>query len=139
MSTETNKSTTLRVHECFDRGDWAAMRALMAPGMRAYSSGIDQAQDADALEATVRGFFSAFSQSRHLPREQIADGDRVATRLEWSAIHTGTFNGIPPSNRPVKMEVMVFDRYVDGRIAEHRAVFDIMGLLAQIGAVPAAA
>lgn len=139
MSTETNKATSRRFHACFDRGDWASMREMLAPGIAAYNTGVDHAQDAAEFEVMGRGFFGAFSHSRHIVAEQIAEGDRVATRVEWSAVHTGPFNGIPPSNRPVKMEVMVFDRYENGKIVEHRAVFDVMGLLAQVGAVPAVA
>ena len=139
MSTETNKTTSRRFHEAFDKGDWAAMRSMLAPNIAAYNTGVETSQNAEQFEAMGRGFFGAFSQSRHVIADQIAEGDKVATRIEWSAIHTGPFNGIPASHRPVKMEVMVFDRYENGRIAEHRAVFDVMGLLVQLGAVPAAA
>ena len=139
MTTEANKTTSRRFHEAFDKGDWAAMRNMLAPTVAAYNTGVDARQDADQFEAMGRGFFGAFSQSRHVIADQVAEGEKVATRVEWSAIHTAPFNGIPASNRPVKMEVMVFDRYENGKIAEHRAVFDVMGLLAQIGAIPAAA
>ena len=91
------------------------MRGMLAPNIAAYNTGVEISQDAEQFEAMGRGFFGAFSQSRHVMADQIAEGDKVATRVEWSAIHTGPFNGIPASNRPVKMEVMVFDRYETAR------------------------
>ena len=139
MSTETNKATSRHFHDCFDRGDFETMRGMLAPNVAAYNTGVDHAQNAAEFEAMGRAFFGAFSQSRHIMLEQVAEGERVATRVEWSAIQTGSFNGFPASNRPVKMEVMVFDRYENGKIAEHRAVFDVMGLMAQLGAIPVAA
>jgi predicted ester cyclase len=58
----------------------------------------------------------------------MAEGDWVTTRLYWTAVHTGAFNGIPAS-----------DCLQDGRIVEHRATIDLMALMQQIGAIPVAA
>lgn len=139
MSTETHKAVIRRFHAAFDKGDFEGMRACIAPGLVAYHTGVTGPQDFAAFEQMGRAFMSGFSQSRNLVEDQVAEGDRVATRVNWTAIHSGTFNGIPPSNRPVQMDVYVFDRFENGKIVDHRAVFDVMGLLQQIGAIPAEA
>jgi predicted ester cyclase len=138
MSTETNKALTRRFHEYFDKADWDGMRAVISPSVVSYYSGAEGPQDFDAFAATGKRFLDAFSQSRHVVLDQVAEGDRVASRMEWSAVHTGNFNGIPATGRPIKMEIIVFDRVADGRIVEHRGFFDMMGLLGQIGAMPGA-
>ena len=90
----------------------------------------------DELEAMVRGITEGFSDARHIIESQVADGHTVATRLTWTALHTGDFNGVAASNRPVRIGGCAFDRIEDGKIVEHHAQFDVMGMMVQIGAVP---
>lgn len=139
MSTESNKALVRRVHECFDNADWEGMRHHLGPGFTAHASGQAEALDVAAFEGLVRAFMGAFSQTRHVFEEQVAEADRVATRALWSGIHAGNFNGIPATQRPVQMEIFMFDRFSGGKIVEHRAAFDVTGLLTQLGAIPAAA
>ena len=137
MSTESNKALARRMHECFDKSDWEGMRNCLAPGLEAYATGQAQALDIAGFEGLVRAFMAGFTQTRHVFEEQVAEGDRVATRALWSGIHSGDFNGIPATNRPVQMEIFMFDRFAGGKVVEHRAAFDVMGLLTQLGAHPA--
>ncbi len=59
--------------------------------------------------------------------------------MVWTALHVGDFNGIRASQRPARLEAVTFDRFVGGKITEHRAVVDVMSLMMQIGAIPAVA
>ena len=63
--------------------------------------------------------------------------DRVASRWTFSGTHTGEFNGIPATNATFAATFMSIDRFEDGRIAERWEVGDLLGLLQQIGAIPA--
>lgn len=139
MSTETNKRMARAFLESFDRGDFDAWRGAMAPGMVAHLNGSEQGMNPAEFEGMVRVFAEAFTSGRHIIHSQVAEGDWVATRLTWTAVHVGDFNGIPASQRPVRVDGGAYDRFVDGKIAEHRAHFDVMGLMSQIGAIPAAA
>jgi steroid delta-isomerase-like uncharacterized protein len=139
MSTETNKWTARAFLESFDKGDFDAWRAARAPDMVAHLNGGDPAMSAEEFEGMARMFAEAFANGRHIIQGQVAEGDWVATRLTWTAVHVGTFNGIPASQRPVRIDGGAYDRFVDGKIAEHRAHFDVMALMTQIGAIPAAA
>jgi predicted ester cyclase len=44
--------------------------------------------------------------------------------------------GIPPTNKPVEIKVIDIHRVVDGKIIEHWAVADMLGLMQQLGAFP---
>jgi hypothetical protein len=66
--------------------------------------------------------------------EQIAEGDKVLTRFEWTGTHRGEFLGVPATERPVKVWGMVIDRLQEGRIKETRIIMDIFGLMMQLGA-----
>ncbi len=135
MSTETNKQTARSFLQATDDGDFEAWRALASPDIVASANGGDPV-GRDDFEGMVHGILGGFSNGRHIIEAQVAEGDTVATRLTWTALHTGEFNGVPASNRPVRISGDAFDRIEDGRLVEHHAQFDLMGLMMQIGAVP---
>ena len=139
MSTEANKLTARRMFESVDRGDYDTSHAQLTPDFAAHMAGNDHAMNSDEFEGMARMFTTSFANSRHIIESQLAEGDWVVTRLTWTGLHVGDFNGIPASRRPVRIEAVAHDRFVNGKIAEHRTIIDVMGLMTQIGALPAAA
>lgn len=135
MTAESPKQIVRSFLQSADDVDFVAWRAIAAPDFVASANGGD-AMNRDEFEGMVRGILSAFSNGRHLVEAQVVEGDRVATRLTWTALHTGEFNGVPASDRPVRICGAVFDRIENGKVVEHHAQFDAMGLMVQIGAVP---
>jgi len=57
-------------------------------------------------------------------KEQIAEGEKVASRFEWTGTHQQQFLGVPATGRPVRVWGVVIDRLEGGRIKDTR----IMGL-----------
>lgn len=71
--------------------------------------------------------------------EIFSAGDRVVVRWTGSGKHVGDINGIPASGRAIgPVECIAIHRMADGRIAETWEVWDTLGPLQQIGAVPTA-
>ena len=135
MNIETNKQISRSFLKSADDVDFETWRSIASPELVASANG-GEVMDREQFEGMVRGIVEAFSNGRHIIESQIAEGDRVATRLTWTALHSGEFNGVPASNRPVRVCGDAFDRIEDGRVVEHHAQFDVMGLMVQIGAVP---
>jgi steroid delta-isomerase-like uncharacterized protein len=137
MSTDTNKQTARKFFESVDNGDASASQALLTADFVAHVAGNEHAMNAQEFLAMGRAFTTSFANSRHIIESQVAEGDCVETRLVWTGVHVGDFNGIPASQKPVKIEAVSRDRFVGGKIAEHRALIDAMALMIQIGAIPA--
>jgi len=135
MSTETNKQIARSFLQSVDDVDFEAWRAIASPDLVASANGGD-VMNREEFEGMVRGITGGFSNGRHIIESQVAEGDHVATRLIWTALHTGEFNGVPASNRPVRVSGDAFDRIENGRVVEHHAQFDAMGMMVQIGAIP---
>ncbi len=135
MNAETNKQIARSFLQSADEGDFEAWRAIASPDLVASANGGDP-MNRDEFEGMVHGILGGFSNGRHVIESQVAEGDTVATRLTWTALHTGDFNGVAASNRPVRICGDAFDRIEDGRLVEHHAQFDLMGLMVQLGAVP---
>ena len=66
----------------------------------------------------------------------LAEDDKVIERTSVSATHSGEFNGIQPSGKQVVWTEIHIYRLEDGKIAELWSEIDLLGLLAQLGAVP---
>lgn len=79
---------------------------------------------------------TAFPDSVWCAEEQVAEGDKVVTRLSWTATHKGEFLGIPPTNRRIQTWGIVIDRFEGERVKSTRVVLDMLSLLQQLGAVP---
>lgn len=135
MNAETNQQIATNFLLSADAVDFDTWRGYASPDLVASANGGD-AMNRDELEAMVRGITEGFTDARHIIESQVADGHTVATRLTWTARHTGDFNGVPASNRPVRIGGCAFDRIEDGKLVEHHAQFDVMGMMVQIGAVP---
>lgn len=92
---------------------------------------------ADGVRQQFDGFRAAFADFRAVIHDQVAEGDKVVTRKTFHGRHTGEFNGIPPTGREVTIEVIDIVRVENGQIVEHWNVVDRLGLLSQLGAIPA--
>jgi steroid delta-isomerase-like uncharacterized protein len=72
-------------------------------------------------------------------QEMFSSGDRVITRWIGRGTHNGELMGAAPTGRPIAVDAMTVFRIADGKIAEEWTVWDALGLLQQVGAVPAPA
>jgi steroid delta-isomerase-like uncharacterized protein len=72
-------------------------------------------------------------------QEMISTGDQVVARWIGSGTHNGELMGLEPTGKPVAVEAISIFRIADGKIAEEWTVWDALGLLQQVGAVPAPA
>lgn len=67
--------------------------------------------------------------------ETVAQGDSVLVHLRVKAIHSGDDLGIPATGKPVDFQVMDLFHIKDGKLTEHWALMDNLGMLQQIGAM----
>jgi predicted ester cyclase len=81
--------------------------------------------------------FAAFPDVHASVEIVLAEGDLVAERTTARATHKGEFNGIPATGREVVWTENHIYRFKDGKIVEHWPEIDMLGLLMQVGAIPA--
>jgi steroid delta-isomerase-like uncharacterized protein len=90
----------------------------------------------EGLKDVLRGMRAAFPDLYFSVEEQIAEGDKVLTRFEWTGTQRGEFLGVPATGRSVKVWGMVIDRLQGGRIKDTRIIMDMLGLMTQLGLFP---
>ncbi|MGW9102696.1 ester cyclase [Priestia megaterium] len=68
--------------------------------------------------------------------EMVVEEDKVAVRFTMRGTHQGSFFGVPPTSKKIRVQAMNFYRFSAGKIVEEYGQPDLLGLLQQIGAVP---
>ena len=83
------------------------------------------------------GLRSAFPDTKVTIDYIIEQGDRVVARWTATMTHKGEFLGIAPTGKKATVTGTTTQRIVGGKIVEGWDNWDQLGLLVQIGAVPA--
>jgi predicted ester cyclase len=137
MSTEANKALVRLFYEEIDKGNLEAMDELVAedyidhnpppfPGLAPGREGLKQA---------FKMFWEA-TPGYHRIEDQIAEGDKVVTRLTAYGKHEGNLPGAPRTGNDLKMTAVTIHRIENGRLAEKWSDKDALGFLQQIGVIP---
>lgn len=135
---EKNKALARRSwEEAFNKGNLALIDELYAPNVLNHNPMPGQPQGREGVKYAVTFFRKAFPDFRMTIDDMIAEGDKVMARFTCSGTHKGELMGIPPTNKPVKVEVIDILRIAGGKIVERWGLIDNMGLMQQLGAVPA--
>jgi steroid delta-isomerase-like uncharacterized protein len=79
----------------------------------------------------------AFPDCRVIIEDSLAEGDKVMLHYTFAGTHTGELMGIAPTGKPVSVQGTAFARFAGGQIVEETTIWDTLGLVQQIGAVPA--
>jgi steroid delta-isomerase-like uncharacterized protein len=89
------------------------------------------------MKDLIGAYQRAFNDARWDVHASLDAGDTVVTRWSGSGSHTGDLAGLAPTGRKVRVDGIWLHRVADGKIAESWNCWDMLGLLQQIGAVPA--
>lgn len=139
MSTEQNKTIVRQmVEEIFNRGNISRVDEFLASGFVEHEElppGIPPGREGIKLLTTI--FRSAFPDFKATIDDIIAEDDKVVIRMTWSGTHKGEFMGIPPTGKSVSFGVIDIIRIAGGKFVEHWGQMDRMGLMQQLGAMPA--
>jgi steroid delta-isomerase-like uncharacterized protein len=91
----------------------------------------------EGFKQLLSGFRAGFPNFETEVTTLIAEGDVVAAWHTHRGQHRGEFAGIPPTGKTVEVHGLELLRVRDGQIAEFWHMDDFLGLMQQIGAVPA--
>ena len=88
----------------------------------------------DAYRQFLTSVVAAFPDGRWTIEDQVAEGDKVATRWTFIGTHQGEIMGFAPTGRQVRLSGMMMDHIVGGKIAEEWEEYDNIGMVQQLGA-----
>jgi steroid delta-isomerase-like uncharacterized protein len=93
-----------------------------------------------ALIDSLNPFYEAMPDWHVSEDYVVAQGDRVASRGTISGTHLGNFMGVPATGKKVSWTgIIIYRLDADGKIIERWQDFDAVGMLQQMGVIPAMA
>jgi steroid delta-isomerase-like uncharacterized protein len=137
VSAEDNKVLVRRfVDEVQSGGNIDLIDEICSPEFVNHSAPPGVPADREGIKIVTAMFRGAFPDSYFTVEDMVAEGDRVATRKTFHGTHEDEFMGMPPSGRAVSMGLIDIVRVSDGRVVEHWAMGDSLGLMQQLGVIP---
>jgi len=138
MSLEENKAVVRRfIHEGVIGGNLAVIDELSSPDCINHSAVPEARRGVEGLKRVVGFSRAAMPDQRWTGEMLIAEGDLVVIHgIREATWQAEAFRGLPtPKGKPVAVELVHIFRVRDGKIVEHWAVRDDLGLMKQLGVV----
>ena len=113
-----------------------AANELLSPNFSLHTP-LPSASGIQGINDIVTTCRAAFEHLNVTVEDMIAEGDRVAARFTARGIHKGSFMNLPPTGKPITMTGIEIFRIEDGKIAELWGEANLLGLMVQLGIIPA--
>jgi steroid delta-isomerase-like uncharacterized protein len=131
------KRTVRRAVEEPWRGNVDVIDELVATDYVGYDAAeAEPIRGPEGVKANIAKYKTGFPDGLVTVDHQIAEGDMVATRWTGRGTQTGEIAGLDPTGKQVTVAGLTISRLEDGKIAEEWTVWDTLGMLIQLGAVP---
>ena len=133
------KKLAQRVYDdVFSEGKLDAADEIIASGAIDHNPppGID-GTGPEGLKRVAGMFRAAFPDLTLTAEDMVAEGDLITVRWSSTGTHKGELMGIPATGKTVNISGMDMMRMKDGKIVEHWGIMDDLGMMQQLGLIPA--
>jgi predicted ester cyclase len=138
MSTEDNKELVRRYRQAHNTNQLDLLDEIVTADLISHNLLPGFAPGLESGKIAHRRALAACPDYQVETVDLIAEEDKVVERWRASGTHTGTpFFGVPASGKPFSGTGISIYRIAHGKIVEHWAEADFLGLLQQLGALPA--
>jgi steroid delta-isomerase-like uncharacterized protein len=133
MSAENNKKLVARLFsEVIAGKNPASMEQLISPKF-AHHGVPDEKPGVAGFKDTLNTFQSAFPDLEVHAQQIVAEENEVATRGYMTGTNTGSFMGMPATNKQVHFDYMDWWQFEDGQAIENWVQMDMPAMMAQLG------
>ena len=135
---QENKAIVRRlVEEVWNRGSLEAVAEIIADDYVRHGDQPGTPPGPQAYRDTVATFRASFPDLHMIVEDLMADGDKVVGRWVVRGSQRGQLMGIEPTGRCVEFGGIFVVRLAEGRVVEEWEESDELGLMRQLGAMPA--
>ena len=137
MSAEENEAVVRRMIEgVWNDHDFTNFEEVVAENHFDHMAVPEHQRGVAGERHVMEWLLSVFPDHHFDIEDAAADGDTVAVRGTCSATHEGELWGIPPTGERFAVQQSHWFRVSGGKVAEHWALRDDLGLLKQLGVLP---
>ncbi len=124
--------------ESWNAGDLDGYLRLYDEGIRLHGYS-PEPMDKAQVRGFYEGIFSAFGTPKLRFDEILWDGDACTIRFTMTGRHVKEFMGVPATGTTITLPGITILHFHGDKVAERFSQADMLGLLMQIGAIPAPA
>jgi steroid delta-isomerase-like uncharacterized protein len=133
---EENKAIVLRHwEEVVSQGNMDVIDEIFAPNFVAHEADQD-IRGPKGVRQFILMLRTAFPDLHVSVEDMLAEGDKVVQRWSGHGSHQGELMGLPPSGKRVSVAGITISRFEGGKVAEEWELYDMMGMMQQLGAIP---
>ena len=137
MSTEDNKANARRFYEEV----WNQRNLAITDELSAINF-VDQSlqppvHGLEGLKRFISMYLTAFPDIHFTIEDLISEGDKVVVRYTATGTHQGELMGIAPTGKHATVTGISINRFENGKVVESWSNFDALGMLQQLGQIPA--
>jgi predicted ester cyclase len=139
MSAEANKAIVRCYREIYNFGNLDTLEEVLAPDFTPHNMLPGLPPNIEGVRMLQQGTLATWPDLHVITEDLIAEGDKVVERWTQTQTHTGAavFGAPAHSGKKIRITGISIYRIANGRIVEHRAEMDFLGVLTQLGVVPA--
>ncbi len=148
--TERNREVVRQHLELLNRGDWKQAAALFSSDVRHHLGNWQQGTESivrgrDTLTDNLKDIFRTFPDWKMEIVEMVAEGESVVVRCKVSGTHQGVgvkringgfLVGVQPTGKRFVVQHMHWYKVREGKIIDHFASRDDLGMTQQLGLLP---
>src|SRR5262245_12585482 len=138
MAAEDTKGIARRmIDEVLNANNLAVLDEILAADYVDHTVPPGLPPNREGIRLLLQGLLAAFPDLHYEIEAELAAGDRIVQRLTGRGTQTGPLQGIPPTGKAATWSEIHIGRVVNGKIVEHWGEIDRLGMLQQLGIIPA--
>ena len=137
MSLEENKAIARQFYKLIETGDLDLADKVVAEDYVNHNAIPGQTLGLAGYKEAISALRTSVPDIQYTIDDQIAEGDKVLTRYRATGTHQGEFLGVAASGKTLTFRALVLQRVVNGKIQESWLEMDMLGLMQQMGTIPA--
>ncbi len=140
MSVEDNKALARReLEELFSHtGNLDTADEIYAPDFVSHAPDSEDIRGVEAAKHFAASYRQAFPDLVTTVEDLLAEGDKVVARWTMRGTHQGEIEELgPPTGKHIEATGISVYRIEGGKIAEYWAIYDALGMMRQLGFIPA--
>ncbi len=120
------------------KGQWALAPELLAPDIVIHDPQVPNVRGVQGAVDAFKVYKDGFDGVWTIEEIILGENDRVTVRWTGTGTQRGEVMGIPPTGKSVRVDAISVLRVAGGKIAEIWQTWDTLGMLQQLGVIPAA-
>lgn len=137
-SLEKNKIVIRRLLEVVSIGNMKALDQLTITKLTVHGDTLFPFwRDRESLKYVIRAFRTAFPDAKFTIEQIFAEQDKVVSHITVCGTHKGEWLGAAPTGKKITWTASLIARFDDNKIVELWAIKDELGMMQQLGVVPA--